>query len=94
MGLSNLSLLIRSEVEEKNTVNITMPLEGEPILSNQGAEVKITTLHIVGEIPDFSNCESIKVYGEEFSGEVVSSITTQQFASTPYKTNILVCMGE
>jgi hypothetical protein len=91
--MRDLSILIRSDVETKNTVNVVMPLHGEPIITNQGEEIKVTTIHVAGEIPDMLDCKNIKIYGEEFSGEVNSTLTTQQFAGTPYKTNILVCMG-
>jgi len=94
MGNSNISVLVRSEIQEKNTVNVVMPLKGEPVISNQGQDVKTTTLNIAGSLPEINDCSSIKVYGAEFSGEVNSSTTTHKYAGTPFETHILVCMGD
>ena len=94
MAQKKISVLIRSEVLERNTINVVMPLKGEAVISNQGKEIKVTTLSIAGSIPNVKDCSSLQVYGKEVSGEVNASLTTQKFAGTPYETNILVCMGE
>ena len=88
------SIVSRVEVEEKQTVNVSMPIKGSPTISVQGKEVKRTSISLIGEVPDFNNCSGLAVYGPEYSGEANSSISVMRNAGTPYVTTIITCLGD
>ena len=87
------NIISRVEIEEKQTVNVSMPIKGSPIISVQGAEVKRTSISVVGEVPDFNNCSGLAVYGPDYSGEANSSVSVIRNAGTPFVTTIITCIG-
>jgi len=86
-------IVARVEVEEKQTVNVAMPIKGSPVISVQGKEVKRTSISVVGEIPGMDNCSGLSVYGPDYSGEANSSVSVIRNAGTPYVTTIITCLG-
>jgi len=87
------NIVSRVEIEEKQTVNVSMPIKGAPTISVQGREVKRTSLSVVGEVPDFNNCSGLAVYGPDYSGEANSSVSVIRNAGTPFVTTIITCLG-
>ena len=88
------NIVSRVEIEEKQTVNVSMPIKGTPTISVQGREVKRTSLSVVGEVPDFNNCSGLAVYGPDYSGEANSSVSVIRNAGTPFVTTIITCLGD
>ena len=87
-------IIIRTEKEERYTVNTAYPIEGTPILSVQGKDITTTTITVAGEIPDMEGCSSLGIYGEDFSGKTNSNSAEIKYAGTPYTTTVITCMGE